>query len=86
MAVSGWKYLKLGQCADCSEAGAQLFVPVLEGFKIEGLDLVGGMHIPHFNAVCKRCTTRYSLDVICDKHRLPLRIETGSCKLCLSGG
>ncbi len=82
MPVTGWKYLKMGQCADCSEAGARLFVAVLDGTKREDSECVTGEHIPHFEPVCKRCSGRYSLDVICNEHRLPLKVETGCCKLC----
>lgn len=66
--VSGWRYLKMGQCADCSEAGARLYVPETD--------------TPHFDATCKGCCKKYSLDVICKEHRLPLQVETGACKLC----
>lgn len=83
MAVTGWKYLKMGQCSRCHEAGARLYVPVLDGVKSETSDLVNGEHIPHFDPVCKKCTKHFSLDVICTIHRLPLRVETGTCKLCL---
>lgn len=82
MAISGWKYLKMGQCADCSEAGARLYVPVLDSVPIEGSHWVSGEHIPHFEPICKRCQDSYSLDIICAKHRLPLRQSLGLCKLC----
>lgn len=86
--ASGWKYLKMGECADCHESGARLFVPVLIGQPIDDkylahLDLVQGEHIPHFDPVCLRCRDNYALDIICNKHRLPLRAATGTCKLCL---
>lgn len=82
MAVTGWKYLKMGQCSCCNEAGARLYVPVLEGTPIEKSELVTGEHIPHFNPVCKRCQDSYSLDIICSVHRLPLRASLGLCDLC----
>ncbi len=83
MAITGWKYLKMGQCSDCHEAGARLVVPVLDGVKSETSSYVNGEHIPHFQPVCKKCSEKYSLDVICGIHRLPLRTATGTCKLCL---
>lgn len=82
MAITGWKYLKMGQCSECHEAGARLFVPVLDGTKSESSEYVNGEHIPHFDPVCKQCTKRFSLDIICSVHRLPLKVETGACKLC----
>lgn len=83
MPVSGWKYMKMGQCSDCSEAGARLFAPVLEGHPSESFpDLVNGEHIPHFDPVCKRCTKLYVLAMICGEHKLPVRV-TGQCKRCL---
>lgn len=82
MAITGWKYHKMGQCSCCSEAGARLYVPVLDGTKLEGSELVSGEHIPHFDAVCKKCTKLFSLDVICTVHRLPLVVHYGLCRLC----
>jgi hypothetical protein len=85
----GWKYLKMGQCADCEHAGARLFVPVLDGeateSKHEGYSLLNGNHIPHFDPVCWRCTKHYALDNICTEHKLPKKADR-LCKKCFKSG
>ncbi len=82
-ASCGWKFLKRGQCAECSEAEAMLFVPVLEGAQpVEDRWWVTGEHVPHFKPVCRKCTGKFELHVLCSDHRLPLRIVEAVCQLC----
>ena len=85
MATPGWKYLKLGECSVCHEAGAMLFVPVIENaVPVEGRSLVTGEHLPHFDPVCDRCRNKFSLDVLCSTHRLPLLVATAGCRKCFT--
>jgi len=84
MGQKGWKYLKMGECPACGEAGARLYVPVLDGtpLDVKGMELVNGVHIPHFNPVCKSCYKALSLEQICPDHRLPTKRDSGLCNLC----
>jgi hypothetical protein len=85
MAVPGWKYLRLGECSMCHEAGAMLYVPVIENaIPIKGRDTVTGEHLPHFEPVCKSCRGRFSLDVLCSTHRLPLLASSAGCRNCFT--
>lgn len=85
MEKRGWKYQKLGGCADCSEASSRLYVPVLSGSPVECNDstLVGGVHIPHFNPVCRSCSKKYNLEEICKEHNLPVLVNSKLCRLCM---
>lgn len=86
MPVSGWKYLKWGSCGDCGDAQGRLHMPVLEGeFYNDGgtKQRIRGPHLPHFRPVCLSCTDKYSLDILCDKHRLPLKFTDQRCQLCV---
>ncbi len=82
--VSGWRYHKRGFCPDCSDADASLYVPVIGGQEIvfDGKPTLFGPNIPHFTPVCKGCKENYSLDVLCKKHRYPLRTTDARCKVC----
>lgn len=85
MPKPGWKYLRLGECADCSESKAFLYVPVLQGTPTETHpELVSGEHIPHFEPVCSSCRAKYNLDDLCAAHHLPTIEMTGMCDKCIS--
>lgn len=87
MSPSGWKYLRLGECSLCHEAGTMLLVPVIEGaVPLEGRGLVTGEHLPHFEPVCRSCSSKFTLDVLCSTHRLPLLCDTARCRLCFIPG
>ena len=82
--VSGWRYFKLGQCPDCHDAQGSLRVPVLDGVLTTsgGREVIQGQHLPHFAPVCTSCSEKYSLDVLCEVHKYPLRTVDARCKLC----
>lgn len=83
MATPGWKYLKLGECTACHEAGTSLYVPVIQdAVAVLGRDTVTGEHLPHFDPVCRTCREKFSLDALCSKHRLPLLVMTAGCRMC----
>lgn len=71
MPVSGWRYLKQGECGDCHDAQSKLYVPTTDGAEY-----------PHFTPTCKECLKKYSLDILCNLHRLPVRLD-GHCQLCV---
>ncbi len=79
--VSGWRYLKRGECPECQDGDCALKVPVIEGSIVEGS--LTGSHLPHFAPICSSCTKKYTLDILCEKHRLPLRIADARCPLCV---
>lgn len=83
--VSGWRYLKMGECPECGDAEGLLQVPVVEGRmeKMGEKEILKGGHIPHFRPVCKRCSKKYTLDVLCSEHKLPVRVSDQRCQLCV---
>lgn len=84
MPVTGWRYHGRGACLECGNADAALHVAVIEGtLEVSGEKMVvRGEHLGHFPPVCKSCTTKFSLDMMCATHRYPIRISDGRCKLC----
>jgi hypothetical protein len=85
MGTKGWKYLKMGECSTCEVAGARLYVPVLDGtpLDIKGMELVNGIHIPHFAPVCRTCCRKFNLEQVCQDHKLLTKGDTGLCNLCI---
>ncbi len=72
--LQGWTYFKAGSCPDCGDAYAALYVATLPNERQH----IGG----HFPPLCKSCAQKYTLEVVCKAHRVPLRIHDARCKLC----
>jgi len=85
--VSGWRYYKMGSCDCCKNADARLYVPVVDGkmekFIEEGPETLRGPHLGHFVPICKKCTDKYSLDILCSTHKLPVALSDQRCQLCI---
>lgn len=46
------------------------------------IEIVLGPHLSNFHPVCSNCAKKYSLDILCDTHRLPLRVSDSGCQRC----
>ena len=85
MPVTGWRYFKWGTCPDCGDADAYLRRPVLVGEEFtdeRGRTFLRGAFLDHFDGVCQGCSVKYTLDVLCESHRYPLKVKDARCKLC----